>query len=166
MECIVNNDEVALKYSFVDYVINGYSGEEHVQFAAVINLMSNGIMKNHPNIKEVFLQSDNATCFSSQDLIPYIYQLNQELVGIKFVKWIYTEAQTGRGRLDNHFSYINIMLKSYIEEGHNIDLEEDIVNALSYRGGIEGTNVGLVNASDLTGPTLHKRFHCKGIGSR
>ena len=78
----------------------------------------------------------------------------------------FTEAQTGRGRLDTHFSYINIILRSYVEDGHNIDLEEDIVRALSYRGGLSGTTVVLVEASDLTGKTLHKSFHCNGIGSR
>ena len=45
IECVVSNDEVALKYSFVDYVIKGYSGQDNVQVAAVINLMANGIMK-------------------------------------------------------------------------------------------------------------------------
>ena len=122
--------------------------------------------QNKPNITEICLQSDNATCFASQDLIPFIYHINEDLAGLNIAKWIYTEAQTGRGRLDTHFSYINIMLKSYVEDGHNIDLEEDIVKALSYRGGIAGTTVVLVDASDLTGTTLQKSFHCKGIGSR
>ena len=167
IECVIDDDDdVAFRYTFVDYVIKGYSGQDNVQVAAVLNLMVSGITRNNPTIKEICLQSDNATCFASQDMMPYIYHLNDELSGIKFVKWIFTEAQTGRGRLDTHFSYINIMLRSYVEDGHNIDLEEDIVKALSYRGGLAGTTVVLVDASDLTGKTLHKSFHCNGIGSR
>ena len=165
IECVEQDKELSFKYSFVDYVIKGYSGQDNIQIAAALNIMVDQITKKRPDIKEICFQSDNATCFSSQELIPYISQLNDELSDITIVKWIYTEAQTGRGRLDTHFSYINIMLKSYIEDGFNIDLEEDIVKALSHRGGIAGTTVVLVDGSDLTGPTLNKCFHCNGIGS-
>ena len=50
------------------------------------------------------------------------------------------------------------MLKSYIEDGGDIACEEDIVKALSYRKGLDGTTAILVDASQLTGKTLEKDF--------
>lgn len=167
-ECVIKKEKekVMFKYTFVDYVVKGYTGQNNVQVAAILNLIVNHIHRDNPQIKEICIQSDNATCFSSQDFIPYIAHLNEELDGIKIAKWIFTEAQTGRGCLDTHFSYINIWLKSYVEDGFNVTMEEDIVKALSHRGGIAGTTAVLVDATTLHGTTLNKPFHCHGIGAR
>ena len=90
--------------------------------------------------------------FSSQELIPYIYNLNKESKQNRrptISKWIYTEAQTGRGRLDTHFSYVNLIMKSFVEDGNDIVLEEHILRALSFRGGIAGTTGVLVDCDKL-----------------
>ena len=107
----------------------------------------------------VFLQSDNATCFASQELIPYIYHLNaKSLSKGEWVisKWIFTEAQTRRGRLDTHFLYINLVLKAYIEDGNDVILEDYIIDALSFCGGIADTTVLLYNCSNLSSKILEK----------
>ena len=130
VQIITHDDHLSYQYSFVDFVVRGYESQDVLQLSKVLEIMVNRIKKLNPSIKEICLQSDNASCFSSQDYIPFIHILNKELSGIKVVKWIFTEAQTGRGRLDTHFSYINIMLRPYVEDGFNIDIEEDIYKAL------------------------------------
>lgn len=57
-------------------------------------------------------------------------------------------------------------MKSYVEDGHDIDLEEDIVNAISHRQGIAGTTAVLVDATNLHGTALEKPFKSRNIGSR
>jgi len=81
-------------------------------------------------------------------------------------KWVFTEAQTGRGRLDTHFSYINLVLKAFVEDGNNVVLEDHILEALSFRGGIAGTAVLLYNCSNLPSKTLEKKFKSAKVTSR
>lgn len=79
--------------------------------AAVVQLAVKTIQKRHPGGKQVVLQSDNASGFASQELIPFIFNMNKQLGEQNkpvFTKWIYTEAQTGKSHLKTHFSYFNI----------------------------------------------------------
>jgi hypothetical protein len=159
------NGDGGFQYAFVDYVVKGYSGQDHIQVCAVIQQMVQLIQEKQPETKEVCFQSDNATCFASQELIPFVYHLNGTSDGPKVRRWIFTEAQTGRGRLDTHFSYLNVVMKSYVEDGNDIDVEEDIFKALSYNGGVAGTTAVLLDASNLEGPVLSRTFKVK-TGSR
>jgi hypothetical protein len=144
-----DSNEMGFQYSFVDYIISGYTGQDNVQVCAILQLLCSSVQKKHPDVKEIFLQSDNATCFSSQAIIHFIHHLNAENPSVTINKWIFTDAQTGCGRLDTHFSYVNIVLKSYVEDGNDIDMEEDICKALLYHDGLSGTTVVLVDGSRL-----------------
>ena len=82
------------------------------------------------------------------------------------VIWLFTEAQTGRGRLDAHFSFINFILISYVEDGNNIDLEEHIINALKFCGGTVGTTGILLDCSMFPKAALKKKFKSKFVKTR
>merc|ERR1712043_6403 len=81
-------------------------------------------------------------------------------------RWIFTEAQTGQGRLDTHFSYLNLILKSFVEDGNAAMPDEHILAALSFRGGVAGTTGMLLNCENLSGLTIGKKFKTTRIGSR
>ena len=100
--------------------------------ASILLFVLMHVKKNHPLVNVMFMQSDNATCFSSQEHVPYIYHKNKEwTVGLSIMisLWIFTESGTGKVRLDTHYSLLNIFLKSFIEDGHDITTEEDIFKA-------------------------------------
>lgn len=85
-------------YRFVDYIFKGYTGQDHTQVAAAIQKIVEQVHDQCLNVKEVTFQSDNATCFVSQELIPFIYHMNAESKenGVPVVaRWIFTKAQTG-----------------------------------------------------------------------
>jgi hypothetical protein len=66
------------------------------------------VKAQYPHISSISVQSDNASCLPSHDIIACIHHLNKELDGllIKVVPWICTEAQASKGRLDTHLSDI------------------------------------------------------------
>ena len=161
-----DDKEMGFQYSIMDYIISGYTGQDNVQVCAILQLLCSSVQKMHPDVNEICLQSDNATWFSSQEMIPFIHHLNAEHPSVTINKCIFTEAQTGCGILDTHFSYVNIVLKSYVEDGNDIDMEEDIFKALSYHHGIAGTTVVLVDGSRLKGPSLETKYNCDKMGSR
>ena len=80
---------------------------------------------------------------------------------MKVTKWIFTEAQTGKGRLDTHFAYVMMILYSYIWDGNDIETEEDIFKAFSSRSAIRGTVAILLDVAGLNGPTLKKKTQGK-----
>ena len=43
-------------------------------------------------------------------------------------RWIITEAQTGKSKLDVHFSFLNIKFKSFIEDDNYIVVEDMFLN--------------------------------------
>lgn len=70
-------------------------------------------------VTERILGSNNASCLPSHDNIPYVHGLNQQNK-LKIRKWMYTEVCTGKGCIDTHLSFVNMKLKSYCIDEHNI----------------------------------------------
>ena len=67
------------EYSFVDYTIKGYSGQYYVQVEAVIQLTVDTLQDHHTAAKKFIIQSDNASGFASQELIQFIFSINNRL---------------------------------------------------------------------------------------
>ena len=73
-----------------------------------------------------------------------IYNLNTELrENNKATEsyWIYTEVQNGKGKLNTHFSFLNIKFNSYLV------VEDDIARVIAYTGGVQRITVKWNDAS-------------------
>ena len=77
--CKVDGEVSEFEYSCVDYLIKGYSVEDHVQVATVIHLSVDVVQDQHPSAKKVIIQSNNESGFDSQELIPFIFNTNTRL---------------------------------------------------------------------------------------
>ena len=75
----VDGDVSRFEYSFVDYVIKRYSGQDHVQVASEIQLAVDAEQDRYPAAKNIIIQSDNAIIFASQELILFIFNMNTRL---------------------------------------------------------------------------------------
>ena len=58
---------------------------------------------------------------------------------------------------------MNIFLRSFIEDGHEITTEDDIFEALKCRGGVAGTTAMLLYESTLNGTIVQKNFKAAKI---
>ena len=86
-----------VEYLFVEYVIKIYSGQYHVQVGAVMQLDIYIMQYCHPSPQNAIIQSDNTISFASQELIPFIFNMNTRLddeKNVVFSRWIFTGAQT------------------------------------------------------------------------
>lgn len=119
--------------------------------------------------KEIIFQSDNASCFASQQLIPFVYHFSVQSSADgspQITRWIFTETKTDQGYLNTHFSYLIIIRKAFVEEGNNITLEEHILDALLCRGGIAGMRGALPDMANLPNAAMYKKVKSSKIGSR
>jgi hypothetical protein len=148
---IRDDGEACLEYHFFDIAVERYSSQDNMQVLGILTSLLPFIKEQFPGIAEITIQSDNASCLASHDNIPYIHHLNKELalLGLTVAVWIYTEAGTGKGRLDTHFSFVNIVFRSYIEGGDDIRTERQIYEALCHSGGLMGSTAILVDGSQL-----------------
>ena len=66
-----------------------------MQVVAVIHLAVGTVHDRHPAAKKFIIQSDNASGFASQELIPFIFNMNTRLDDEKngvLRRWIFIEA--------------------------------------------------------------------------
>ena len=64
------------EYSFIDYLIKGYSGQDNLQVSDVIQLAVDTVQNRHPAAKKFIIQSDNSRGFASQEFITFIFNIN------------------------------------------------------------------------------------------
>ena len=131
-----------------------------MQLAAVIQLSFDTVQDRHIAAKNITIQLDNASGFASQELIPFIFNINTRLDDERNVvlrRWIFTEAQTGKTRLETHYSFLNKKIQAYVENDNEILIEDDIVKGISFNGGIYGTTAVIVNADNLFGKISLKK---------
>ena len=62
---------------------------------------------------------------------------------------IFSEAHIGHSRLDKHFSYLNIIINSFLEDDNYSVLENHMINAIKFRGGITGATRGFLDVPRL-----------------
>ena len=154
-----------------DLVFEQFSTQNNLQVFAALQVLIPYIKKFYPQIQELNLLSDNASCFASHDGIPFFHYLNQKLtqsyhppqIPIKVRRWMYTEASTGKDEEDTHFSFINTLFHSYVLDGNNILTEKDMFMALTFSGGIKSSHVILIDAKELD---EHNHIYKKGRRKR
>ena len=94
----VDGEISEIKYSFVYYVLKGYSGQDHVQMEDIIQLTVDTVQDCHPAAKNVIIQSDIASDFTSQYFILFIFNMNTRLDDEKHycVEQMYIHRSTNR----------------------------------------------------------------------
>ena len=61
---------------FHDYIVKGHSSQDYIYFEVIIQLTSRMIHDTELFINNIIIQSDNASGFSSTNLIPCKYNIN------------------------------------------------------------------------------------------
>jgi hypothetical protein len=142
-----------LQVTFNDFICRSDATQDSNQVHNILQLLPSLIRKKFPLVKEIIMQSDNASCFSSGSNVSFIHHFNKQLKAINlpiFKRWIFTEAQTGKTQLDTHFSYVQKHLKSVVDSGRDILLPIDIFNAYKCFNGIAGTSAILFEVQPLS----------------
>lgn len=151
---------------YADYVIDGYSTQDNVQVFAAITIIKEQISSKYPEVKELILQSDNASCFASHEHVRHVHMLNKQ-DGPKVTRWIYTESGSGKTSLDCHFSYVNLQFEAFVQDGNVMSCEPNVFDALKYCDGIMNSSAYLLNMRSIDTSGLPKSaFKAKKIGVR
>ena len=164
---VVKGGVVGYEHSYFDFIIDGYQDQDHIQVAAIIQIMLDEVKKKFPDVKRILLKTDNASCMSSHNNIPFIYHLNKEIKekhgDYQVARWTNMEAYTGKDFIDTHFSFINRRLEAYVNNGNNVTTQQEIFKALSWKNGLAGTTTYVLDFTGLQSlPYVEKTKNVRG----
>ena len=129
---------------------------------AVLEAVLSHVRENYSHLHQVVLNSDNGPHFASYEYLASIAVLNEKIAkkhpGRNFYvsEYLFSEPQTGKGRLDCHFGMIKTLLKDRIK-GHLQDIvrPKDLYQGLTGdledgSGVVSGTTTAILTPPEST----------------
>ena len=108
----------AVRYNiYADQIMEGSNKQDSLAVASTIEAFLYQIHEELSFLEEITLQSDNAGCYQSKDLL-LVIALISALSPIKVTRFIHTETQDGKGDIDAHFARSMAHLVSFMHTSH------------------------------------------------
>ena len=105
---------------------------------AVLSILENHTIKQgNPEVKNVYLRSDEAGCYHNSKLVSSFQELGYRL-GIKIMRYDHSEPQSGKDICDRILCPMKAAIRRYCNEGHDIVSAQDMYTALKERP-VKGT---------------------------
>lgn len=146
LQYFVFDEELKQGRKEITYFDDVSFGDNLQDSAAVISLIECiliRVRKMFPKIKRITLQSDNASCYQSADVLLMIPILSI-VHGVRVERFIHTGTQDGKSSLDAHFATYTEWIKRYVQEGNNALTASQLFTAMSSNGGLPNTVVNLI----------------------
>ncbi|KAI8490860.1 hypothetical protein Bbelb_312790 [Branchiostoma belcheri] len=95
-----------------------------------------------PALKSVYVRSDNAGCYHNTLILQAAKHIS-EATGVTIRRVDYCDPQGGKGSCDRKAATVKSHIKSWINEGHNVETADEFKTAVESHGGIPGVKVFL-----------------------
>lgn len=131
-----------LETSYYDFVVKDSADQGTAEVQGALPHIIRSVKENNPDIKFLYLNSDNASGFASNNNIEFIYQMNKINWGMNLedgdcifvVRYLNTEAGKGSDPLDTHFAYLAKAIKEFASRmGNKICTPKQLFDALCTR---------------------------------
>ena len=88
----------------------------------------------------MFLRQDNAGCYHSTSVLLSVQRIaTKNNINVCHVD--YSDPQGGKGPCDRKAATIKSHIKIYLNEGHDVETAEQMVQAIKSAGGVPGVRV-------------------------
>jgi len=141
--------------------------------ASIIENLLQHLKNRNPNLCKVYLRSDEAGCYHSNNLIAAVRDIG-ERVGITVQNYDYSEPQSGKDMCDRIICPMKTSIRTYCCEGHDILTACDMRNALQHHL-VRGTSASVNTVNESQQYLLMKKldhfssfhnFHFENSGIR
>ena len=139
----------AIQYTvYCNQILEGSNKQDRLAVLSMIEAFCT-LHSELPYIKTVTLQSDNAGCYQSKELLLLIATLNTNN-DIRITRYIHTETQDGKVLIDAHFTKGSAHLVRFMKMSQNnrirsIATAKGLDAALAWGGGIQNSFIQLVS---------------------
>ena len=114
--------------------------------ASICDHVLHTIKEERPQIKKVFLKSDNVRCYHNGAYLVSLRDIGVR-VGIDIEQYDFLETQSGKGICDRKIASMKSHVRIYVNEKHDVVFGEDLKAALESSGGIKGCRVSVVEVN-------------------
>ena len=133
---------------YCDQILEGSNKQDGLAVISMLEAFLTQLKEELPHIKTVILQTDNAGCYQSKELLLLLAILNG-CNTIKVTRYIHTETQDGKGLIDAHFAkgtahLVKFMKTSQQNKIRVIATAKGLAAALAWGGGIQNSFVQLI----------------------
>lgn len=152
------SEEPVLSKFYLDQICGNDSKQDKFAVVSLLESILIAIKRQHPHIKKIILQSDNAGCYQNVShfyMIPYLSYVH----GIEIVRFIHSETQDGKSVLDAHFARSMQAIYAWCKEGNNCLTPTQAVEALKSYGGLFNSTVELINHDRTRLMELERHFN-------
>ena len=126
-----------------DHISSGDSKQDSAAVMSYFEASCMRLKKDFPHIKQIYVQSDNAKCYKTPELVFAMFEIAQQN-GLELLCYIHTGVQDGKGPIDGHFATAMKQISKFCAAGNNIVTPVDIVNALRANGGVNNSIAEMV----------------------
>jgi hypothetical protein len=140
-----DNQQILLKYVYLTML--DQSSQDMHAVGAVADQVLKQFHLDAPQVKNIFLRNDNATCYSGGAqiyLTKYICQQN----GFTLKRIDFNEAGKGKDQCDRENACTKTHRDYYVSSGHNVTTALEMKQAAESNGGVKDTKVTVVNIED------------------
>ena len=102
-----------------------------------------------PDVKSLFLKSDNAGSYHGNHIMEATYKLCRKL-GLALLRYDFNEPCKGKDQCDRESAGAKTVMSSYVNSGNNINTANDIHEALHYGKGIKNSKVCVLEINEET----------------
>ena len=111
--------------------------------ASILEHLLQTIKQERPEIKQAFLQSDNAGCYHNGLLLLSLQYLGQR-TGVSILRYDYSDPQAGKDICDRKTAPMKAHIRRWVNEKHDVITSEDMKQALASHGGLKGCRAAVV----------------------
>lgn len=135
---------------YIDHILHGDMSLTAAPTLTLLESLFKKIKQLYPHVKDVILQSDNASQYKTvgTHVLPTFLFLTTTL---RVVRFLHNEPQNGKTILDRHFGWVTVAIRSFLDGGagedRSVALSTDLVNAL--RGRLKNTYLMILGYGPL-----------------
>ena len=118
------------------HLVNSCRQDWFAVLSILENLLST-IKQGNPEVKNVYLRSDEAGCYHNSKLVSSLQELGYRL-GITIVRYDHSEPQLGKDMCDRILCPLKAAIRTYCNKGHDVVSAEGMYTALKERA-VKGT---------------------------
>ncbi|CAC5370197.1 unnamed protein product [Mytilus coruscus] len=139
---IFKNENKDLKHRTFVHIIDSAKQDWYSVSSLLLHALTT-IKRQLPEIKEVFLRSDNEGCYKCGQIWLVMNELSQQS-GITIRRYDYSEPQSGKSYCDAKIAHMRGKMQVYILNGNNINTAKDMKTAIDYQHGVSGVQSSVV----------------------
>ena len=115
---------------------NDSAKQDALTSAAVFKANIEAYKNNNPEVKKIYLKSDNAGCYKSSKLIQAMFSIAHDIPDLEIAGYVYSAPCDGKSLCDTYFAIVKHHLTKMVQNGRDITNPRQLAEAITAASGV------------------------------